>query len=176
MKTNILVVCYNYALSRRIASILAEKFDMRSFDMYDMFKFHNAPNSLEDVIKINGEEFANKKMRGILKDELDFSGVVFVVDTKVLIKNIDLFESLKENNVVLFLKNDFKTEFAQRENLSFMSDCEKNYFALQLDELCEAEQVIERVFADIVVDISDLGYNEIIENILKGIDNFDKVC
>lgn len=176
MKNNILVVCSNYALSRRVASILAEKFDMRSFDMYDMFKFHNMPNTLDDILQINGAMFADKKMRGILKDELEFSNVVFVVDTKVLFKNRDLFESLRENNLVLFLKNDFKTEFAQRENITFMTECEKEYFSLKLDELCEIEQILEQAFADVVVDINDLNYNEIITNILKGIDNFTKVC
>lgn len=175
MRKNILIVCYNYALSRRVASILAERFDMRSFDMYDMFKFHNMPNTLEDILNLNGIEFVNKKMRGILKDELDFLGVVFVVDTKVLITNSDLFEKLKENNIVLFLKNDFKTEFAQRENLSFMTDVEKEYFSLKLDELSETEQILEKTFADIVVEIGDLSYHEIIEKILKGIDNFIKV-
>jgi N12 class adenine-specific DNA methylase len=171
MRKNILVICYNYALSRRVASVLAERFDMRSFDFYEMFKFNNAPNTLEDVLSINGKEYVDRKMRGVLKTELDFLGVVFVADTKVLVSNQDLFEKLKENNIVLLLKNDFKTEFAQRENISFMSEAEKEYFSLQLDELRLAEQTLEDHFADIVVDISELGYSEIIEKIVSSLDN-----
>lgn len=176
MRKNILVVCYNYALSRRVASVLAERFDMRSFDMYEMFKFNNAPNTLEDVLRINGKAFVDKKMRGVLKTELDFLGVIFVADTKVLISNQDLFENLKENNIVLLLKNDFKTEFAQRENINYMSEIEKEYFSFQLDELCEAEQILESQFSDVVVDISELTYSEIIDKVALSLDKIDLYC
>ena len=169
MRKNILVVCYNYALSRRVASVIAERLDMRSFDMYEMFKFNNAPNTLEDVLAINGKEFVDKKMRGVLKTELDFLGVVFVADFKVLTENQDLFEMLKENNKILLLKNDFKTEFAQRENISFMTAVEKDYFSFQLDELFDAEQLLETKLADFVVDINNLSYGEIIDKVIERI-------
>lgn len=175
MRKNILVVCYNYALSKRVASVLAERFDLRSFDMYEMFKFNNMPNSLEDVLRINGKDFVDRKMRGVLKTELDFLGVVFVADTKVIISNQDLFDQLKENNVVVFLKNDFKTEFAQRENNNLMSDIEKQYFSLELDELFETEQILENQFADIVVDISELSYSEIIDRTVSDLDKCGKL-
>lgn len=175
MRKNILVVCYNYALSKRIASVLSERLDMRSFDMYEMFKFNNIPNSLEDVLRINGKEFVDRKMRGVLKTELDFLGVVFVADTKVLISNQDLFDQLKENNIVVLLKNDFKTEYAQRENNNLMSDIEKQYFSLELDELFETEQILESQFADIVVDISELSYLEIIDTVVLGLDKCEKL-
>lgn len=171
MRKNILVVCYNYALSRRLASVIAEKLDMRSFDMYEMFKFNNAPNTLEDVLKINGKDYVDRKMRSVLKTELDFLGVVFVADIKVLFNNQDFYERLKENNIVLLLKNNFKAEFAQRENVNYMSDIEKEYFSLQLDELFLAEQTIENQFADIVVDINELTYSEIIDKVVASLDN-----
>lgn len=176
MRKNILVVCYNYALSKRVASVLAERFDMRSFDMYEMFKFNNMPNTLEDVLRINGEAFVDKKMRGVLKTELDFLGVVFVADTKVLSKNQDLFASLKENNIVILLKNDFKTEYSQRENNTIMSDVEKEYFSLNLDELCETELMIETQFADLVIDINELNYTEIIKKVVASLDNYSGLC
>lgn len=167
MRKNLIVICYNYALSRRIANILAEKFDMRMFDMYEMFKFHNMPHSLADVLHINGEAYVDKKMRGILKTELDFSGVVFVVDTKIIGSNQDLFDALKENNIVLFLKNDFKTEFAQRDMVQFVSTEEKNYFSIPIDKIVEYEQAIENNFADITINIDDLKYSDIKEKIIK---------
>lgn len=169
MQKNIIIICYNYALSRRIASALAEHFDMRTFDMYEMFKFHNMPLSLAEVMQINGEEFVDKKMRGILKDELDFSGVVFVVDTKIIGKNQDMFDKLKENNIVVFLKDDFKSEYAQRKKMNFVSEEERKYFSLEVDELNEIEQKIEKTFADIVVEISNLTYEEIKEKLLEKI-------
>lgn len=171
MRKNIIVICYDYALSRRIACILAERFDMRFFDMYDMFAFDNAPYTLTDVLKINGEDYADKEMRGILKNELDFSGVVFVVDTKIISKNADLFEQLKENNVIIFLKNDFKREFAEREHIAFKSPEEKKYFTLPIDELVLVEQFISDNLADIVLDIDNLTYSEIKDNVIKNLEN-----
>lgn len=170
MRKNILIVCYNYALSRRIASVIAERLDMRSFDMYEMFKFNNMPNTLEDVLSINGKDFVDKKMRGVLKTELDFLGVVFVADMKVLVENQDLFFQIKESNIVLQLKNDFKTEFAQRENINFMTDAEKEYFSFALDELLEAENILETKLADVVVDINELSYGEIIDKVITSIE------
>ena len=170
MRKNILVVCYNYALSRRVASVIAERLEMRSFDMYEMFKFNNSPNTLEDVLRINGKEFVDKKMRGVLKTELDFLGVVFVADMKVLVENQDLFPQIKECNIVLQLKNDFKTEFAQRENISFMTDAEKEYFSFALDELFDAEKTLENELADAVVDVNELTYGEIIDRVITNIE------
>ena len=62
MKENLMVICYDYGLSRRISKSLADFLDMRLFDMLEMFIFNNAPHKLTDVIKINGEEYAIKKM------------------------------------------------------------------------------------------------------------------
>ncbi len=173
MRKNILIVCYNYALSRRVASVVAERLDMRSFDMYEMFKFNNAPNTLEEILKINGKDFVDKKMRSVLKSELDFLGVVFVADAKVLLKNEDLFVALKETNNILLLKNDFKTEFSQRENISFLSDVEKDYFSFELDELFDAEKFLEAKLADFVVDLNNLSYSQIIDAVFEGLSNLN---
>lgn len=167
MRKNIIVICYDYALSRRIATILAEMFDMRYFDMYDMFAFDNAPYTLTDVLKINGEDYVDKEMRGILKSELDFSGVVFVVDTKIISKNADLFGELKENNIIMFLKSDFKREFSEREHIAFKSPEEKEYFTLKLDELFEIEHFISDNIADMVLDIDNLTYRQIKDNVIE---------
>lgn len=167
MRKNIVIVSYNYALSKRIASILAERFDMRMFDMFEMFKFHNMPNTLADVLRINGKAFVDKKMRGILKDALEFSGIIFVADLKVVGENPDLYEVLKENNSFLFMKNDFKVEFSQRENLAILSPEEKEYFSIPLDSLNEMEQNIEKNLADFVVNIEGLTFNEIKESVLE---------
>ena len=175
MRKNILVVCYNYALSRRVASVIADRLDMRSFDMHEMFKFNNSPNSLEEVLKINGTDYADKEMRGVIKTEMDFLGVVFVADTKVLMKNQDLFDELKLANNILFLKNDFKTEFAQRENLSFISAIEKDYLSFKLDELYEAEEILETYLADFVIDINELSYAEIIDSVVANLDKLSEV-
>lgn len=171
MKNNLTIICYDNALSRRIASALAEQYDMRYFDMYDMFGFDNAPYSFSEVLKMNGEAYVNKKMRSILKSEFNFSNTILIVDTKVLFENQDLFEKISENNLVIFLKSDFKTEFAQRENFSFKSEEEKKYFSLPIDILAETELKIEQNLADIKLNIDNLNYNQIKEKILETLRN-----
>ena len=127
MKENLMLVCYDYALSRRISKSLADFLDMRLFDMLEMFVFNNAPYRLTDVIKINGKEYAVKEMRGVLKTELDCSGSVFAAEPKMLGLNQDLFEKIKECNLVLFLKRDYKTEFSIREKMLFRSDEDRDF-------------------------------------------------
>ena len=167
-----MVICYDYALARRIAGNLAEFLDMRYFDMIDMFNFNNAPYSLIDILKINGSKYVDKKMRSVLKTELDFSGVVFVVEPKVLAKNQDLFQELKTCNLVLFLKRDFKDDFVVREITHFKTDEEKEYFNLQLDELSESGLIFQNSLADIVVDIDNLNYEQIKEKVKQELENF----
>lgn len=144
---------------------------MRYFDMYDMFGFDNAPYSFSEVLKMNGEDYVNKEMRNILKSEFSFSNTILIVDTKILYENQDLFEKISENNLVIFLKSDFKIEFAQREQVVFKSDEEKEYFSLPIDILAETEQKIEQNLADIKLNIDDLNYNQIKDKILETLRN-----
>ena len=37
MRKNLIVISFDYALARRTAEILSDKFDRRFFDMFDMF-------------------------------------------------------------------------------------------------------------------------------------------
>lgn len=171
MKNNLALICYDNALSRRIANALSEQYDMRYFDMYDMFGFDNAPYSFAEVLKMNGEDYVDKKMRSILKSEFSFSNAILIADIKVLYKNQDLFEKFSENNLVLFLKGDFKTEFAQREHAFFRSEEEKEYFSLPIDILAETEQKIEQNLADIKINIDDLNYNQIKDKIVEILKN-----
>ena len=160
-----MVVCFDYALSRRVSKSLADFLDMRLFDMLEMFLFENVPHRLTDVLRINGEEYAIKKMRGILKTEMDCSGAVFVSEPKMLGLNQDLFEDLRSRNLVVYLKRDYKTEFAIRERMSFKSPDDKSFFKLEIDEMTELGMNIENNFADIVVDINDLTFDQIKQKI-----------
>lgn len=172
MKENLLVVCFDYALSRRISKSLAEFLDMRLFDMLEMFVFNNAPYRLTEVIQINGKEYANKEMRGVLKTELDLSGAVFVVESKILGLNQDLFEKLKQRNLILFLKRDYKTEYSIREKMLFRSKEDKDFFSLEIDEMTDVGMNIEERLADIVIDINDLTFEQIKEKIIKALESF----
>ena len=171
MKENMMVICYDYGLSRKISNSLAEFFEMRLFDMLEMFIFNNAPYRLTDVININGTEYANKEMRGVLKTELDLSGVVFAAEPKMLGLNQDLFEELKESNFIVFLKRNYRNDFLFRENMAFKSQVDKDFFKLEIDELAESSINIENNLADIVIDIDGLNYDQIKEKVLKTLES-----
>lgn len=172
MKENLMVVCYDYGLSRRISKSLADFFDMRLFDMFEMFVFNNAPYKLTDVIEINGIEYANKEMRGVLKTELDLSGTVFAAEPKMLGLNQDLFDDLRKNNLILFLKRNYRNDYLFRENMAFKSQSDKEFFRLEIDELTENAINIENNLADIVVDIDGLNFDQIKEKVVKTLENF----
>ena len=167
-----MVICYDYGLSRKISSSLADFLEMRLFDMLEMFIFNNAPYRLTEVININGVEYANKEMRGVLKTELDLSGVVFAAEPKMLGLNQDLFEKLKECNLILFLKRNYRNDFLFRENMAFKSQVDKDFFKLEIDELTENAINIENNLADIVIDIDGLSYDKIKEKVLKTLESF----
>ena len=171
MKENMMVICYDYGLSRKISKSLADFFEMRLFDMLEMFIFNNAPYRLTDVININGMEYANKEMRGVLKTELDLSGVVFAAEPKMLGLNQDLFEELKESNFIVFLKRNYRNDFLFRENMAFKSQVDKDFFKLEIDELAESSINIENNLADIVIDIDGLNYDQIKEKVLKTLES-----
>lgn len=171
MRKNLIVISFDYALARRTAEILSDKFDRRFFDMFDMFTFDNSPNTLTDVLRMNGEDYVNKEMSGILKNELDFSGVVFLLDPQIAWLNDELLNEIRENNVVIFLKRDFKDEYAHREKIAYKSEEEREYFTYKLDKLHEIHEFIEHELADISIDVDSLSYREIKDNILKKIDS-----
>lgn len=172
MKENLMVICYDYGLSRRISNSLAEFLEMRLFDMLEMFIFNNAPYKLTDVINKSGVDYANKEMRGVLKTELDLSGVVFAAEPKMLGLNQDLYEKLKESNLTLFLKRNYRNDYLFRENMAFKSQTDKDFFKLEIDELTENAQNIENNLADIVVDIDGLNFEQIKEKVIKTLENF----
>ena len=172
MKENLMVICYDYGLSRRISNSLAEFLEMRLFDMLEMFIFNNAPYKLTDVINKSGIDYANKEMRGVLKTELDLSGVVFAAEPKMLGLNQDLYEKLKACNLILFLKRNYRNDYLFRENMAFKSEIDKDFFRLEIDELTENAQNIENNFADIVVDIDGLNFEQIKEKVIKTLEDF----
>jgi len=145
---------------------------MRLFDMLEMFLFDNAPYRLTDVINMSGEEYATKKMRSVIKTELDLTGAVFAAEPKMLGLNQDLFEKLKENNFILFLKRDYKNDYIFRENMAFKSQVDKVFFRLEIDELTENALNIESNLADMVIDIDGLGYDQIKEKVIKTLEAF----
>ena len=80
MKQNLLVVSYDYELSKQIAIKLADVFSMRFFDQKELFEFDHMPMSFREIYSLNGADYVKKKMKSIIGMELDFDNAVFVAD------------------------------------------------------------------------------------------------
>ena len=175
MKQNMLVTSYDYDVSKRLAEKLADVFSMRTLDMISLFDFDHYPNTFNDVLKINGREYIEKELRSILKMELDFDNVVFVTNMGFADKHEDLFYKIKLSNFVILLKKDIESEVIELQNKQFNTKEQKDFFSANRETLVSQEHIIEKECADIVVDISNLTDEEIIENIIDKIKNYYSV-
>lgn len=175
MKQNMLVTSYDYDVSKRLAEKLADVFSMRTLDMISLFDFDHYPNTFNDVLKINGREYIEKELRSILKMELDFDNVVFVTNMGFADKHEDLFYRIKLSNFVILLKKDIESEVIELQNKQFNTKEQKDFFSANRETLISQEHIIEKECADIVVDISNLTDEEIVENIIDKIKNYYSV-
>jgi hypothetical protein len=175
MKQNMLVTSYDYDVSKRLAEKLAEVFSMRTLDMISLFEFDHSPNTFSEIYKINGKEYIEKEFRSILKMELDFDNVVFVANLGFADKLQDLFYKIKLSNFVILLKKDIESEIEEIKNKQFETKELKDFYLVEKEQLISQEHIIEKDCADIVVDISNLTDDEIIDNIIDKIKNYYSV-
>lgn len=169
MKQNMMVVSYDYDVSKRIGEKLADAFSMRILDMISLFEFDNYPNTFNEVLKINGKVYIEKEFRSILKMELDFDNVVFVANMGFADKHEDLFYKIKLSNFVILLKKDIETEIAEIENKEFETIEQKEFFYVDRQSLLDQETILQNGLVDIVIDISNLTDDEIVEKIIDKI-------
>ena len=175
MKQNMLVTSYDYDVSKRLAEKLAEVFSMRTLDMISLFEFDHSPNTFSEIYKINGKDYIEKEFRSILKMELDFDNVVFVANLGFADKLQDLFYKIKLSNFVILLKKDVESEIEEIKNKKFETKELKDFYLVEKEQLISQEHIIEKECADIVVDISNLTDDEIIDNIIDKIKNYYSV-
>lgn len=175
MKQNILIIGYDYNVSKQLAEELADVFGMRTLDMISLFEFDNIPNTFEDVLKISGKTYVEKELRSILKMELDFDNVVFVSWLKTLDGLEDLIYKVKLSNFVILIKKDIESELTELENKEYSSENIKDFFKLTKTDIVKHENMIEKNCADIVIDISNLTNAEIIQKIIDKIKNYYSV-
>lgn len=169
MKQNMMIVSYDYDVSKRIGEKLADAFSMRTLDMISLFEFDNYPNTFNEVLKINGKVYIEKAFRSILKMELDFDNVVFVANMGFADKHEDLFYKVKLSNFVILLKKDIETEIDEIENKKFETIEQKEFFYVDRQSLLDQETILQNGLVDIVIDISNLTDDEIVEKIIDKI-------
>ena len=175
MKQNMLVLSYDYELSKRIAKKLSDVFSMRVLDSIDLFEFDNIPHSFKDILEKNGIEYVMKEMKSIISMELDFDDAVFVANINMADECYDLFYKIKLSNFVMLLKKNINDEVFELKKKVYKTDAEKLFFASDMADLKTREELIETELADAVVEIDGLEDDEIVEKIIDKIKNYYSV-
>lgn len=165
MKQNLMILCYDFDVSKIIANQLSEYFSMGVLDLIDLFNFDSIPRTLHDMIDLNGEEFVIKKLTKIANSECDYEGIIFVSPIKIISLCRENFSKFKENNLIVYLGID-----SQNKNSVF----ENNKDSLLLNDpvtFKNDEEYIQKNLADICID----AYNDSMENVyLLVVENIKK--
>lgn len=172
MKRNLMVLSYDYDLSKRLAESLAETFSMRFFDQIEMFNFHNVPRDVSTMYRECGEEYTMKKLRSVVKMELDFDDAVFVADISLVDNCSDLFLKLKHSNFIIFLYKDTADEINELNSKEYSSPEEKALFSSDENVLTQRKLVVSSELADVRVNINGLLEDEILNEVIDGIKNY----
>ena len=167
MKRNLILAGYNYARLRRLATQFAEIFDMRFFDIYDYFIFDNSPNSIADLYHQNGWEYVDEQIRDAVEMQTSFDNIVSVLDLKIASICTDFFDKIKENNVVVYVGHNEKTEEIRKRHIFYRSQEEMAYFLLTEEALEEIQGKVRNELADIVIDDTELAYEQLRDKILE---------
>ena len=175
MKQNLLVVGYDYDLSKRLAEKLADAFSMRVLDSIELFEFDHIPFSFSEILEKNGVEYVMKKMKSILNMELDFDDAVFVANINMADNALDLFYKIRLSNFVVLYKKDTKQEVIELQNKTYKTDKEKEFFASSELDLKLFEEAIEKNLADAVVEIDGIEDDEIVAKIIDKIKEYYSV-
>lgn len=175
MKQNILIVSYDYDVSRQVAKNLADSFSMRTFDQKELFEFDHMPRTFAEVYRLNGKDYVLRKMKSILKMELHFDDAIFIADNCFADNCYDLFYKIKLSNFVVFLTKDIQTEIQEITQKKYSSEECEEFYKISETELKEREYAIRNDVADIVVDISKKTISQICEEIVDKIKNYYSV-
>lgn len=171
MKQNMLVTSYDYAVSKRLAIKLAETFSMRILDAIELFEFDHIPFKVEEILEKNGPSYVLKKMRSIIEIEIDFDDAVFVAGIDFADHCQDLFQKIKYSNFVILLKKDIDEEISEIKSKVITS-----YNNVENKEiLLKRETIIEENCADIVVNISGISDDEVVDKITAEIKKYYQV-
>lgn len=175
MKQNILIVSYDYDISKAVAKKLADIFSMRLFDQKELFEFDHMPRTFSEIYQLNGKEYISKKMKSIVKMELDFDDAIFVADMSFADNCFEMFYKIKLSNFVVLLKKDAKQEANELEKKSYISKEDKEFFNADENTLKKREMAISFDLADATVNIENLPVDEIVSEIVDKIKKYYSV-
>ena len=175
MKQNILLVGYNYELSKRIAEKVAVAFAMRVFDQLELFAFDHMPRTFGEVCKSNGTEYVKRTLKSIIKMETGFEDAVFVADLVMADNCSDIYHQIKMNNFVVLLHKKTNMELEELKKKKYPTQEETDFFAYNEKLLMERKMSIAKDCADISIDMTDLSEDEIVQAIVNNIRSFYKI-
>ena len=175
MKQNLLVVSYDYHLSRQVANCLADVFSMRVCDQKELFEFDHIPLTFSEVYQINGADFINKEMKGTVKMATEFENVIFVADISMADDCSDLFFKLGQNNFIVMLQKDIEQEMKELSEKEYDSWEAGEFFKTTKELLMAREEVLSESCADSVIDISGLDIQQITSKVVDKIEEYYSV-
>ena len=155
MKQNLMILCYDYELSKSVANILSDYFSMRVLDETEMFDFDFSPRTLNEILELYGEEFVLKKFRKIASSHYDYEGIIFISHLKIINLCREKFEIFNEKTFTIFLEidKDKKYEIYKTNSASLFFKDTKNF---ELEE-----EFLKNNLADVSID----AYNKSVEEI-----------
>ena len=175
MKQNLLVVCYDYDISRQVAKDLAEVFSMRFFDQLDLFAFDNIPYTFSEVYSMNGEEYVKKKLKTVVISEIEFDNTTFSCDMSFADNCFEMFYKIKLANFVIFLHKTPQVEAEELKKKRYSSKEESKFFCMDENLLKKRELSISSHLADATINIEGLQNEEIINKIVDKIKEYYSV-
>ena len=175
MKQNLLVLSYDYDLSKQVAKNLAEVFSMRFFDQRELFEFDHAPRTFAQVCEEYGTNYVRQELRSIVQGELEFDDAVFVADIGLVDNCQDLFYKIKLSNFIVFLNKDIDEEFAEISQKHFENENVAELLKTDQIKLNQREMAVRMELADIEVDVSAKNQTQIVDEIVDKIKNYYSV-
>ena len=172
MKDNLMILSYDYSLSKRLSAKFADNFSMRVFDQKELFEFDHLPRSFSEVLLEKGREYVMKKLRSILKMELDFENAVFVADYSLADYAYDIFHNIKLSNFVVYLHKNTSDELSEIHSKEYPSIAEEEFYKVDEFRLKEREDAITKNLADVVLDITNLSDDEIVDGVFALMQKF----
>lgn len=172
MKQNLLILSYDYTLSKRLSAKFADNFSMRVFDQRELFEFDHLPRSFSEVLLERGKEYIFKKFKSIIKMEFDFENTVFVADYSLADYAYDIFHNIKLANFTIYLYKNVEDELSEVLSKDYASNAEKEFYKIDEPLLLERENEIKNNLADITVDITGLTDDQIIDVVNQKMQNY----
>ncbi len=170
MKQNILIVGYDFRVSKSVAEKLAEFFSMRVLDELELLEFDYVPRGIDELILLRGVDFVKQELIGLLKGGIEFENVIYIADFSLAAAPKETLFKVNQNYVLVFLYKDSAAEALELSRKQPSSGLEKLFYYSE-PEIVQNHEFFSEV-ADIKIDITGLSAMDIFFKTVGGIKNF----